>query len=429
MSKNDGAWEKLFQKYDIAEKVNSDGFYEIKAQAIKEFREPRLMTKFDFRTQLPEIFENNKLSILPISRGSYVISDFETFHDFESNNPEITKFDFPNHIESIDFNNITSESTALNCAYVSGIIEDFSQDEGLKPTVNGRMSSLSFDFNITTKNKPLKINVNNAQIEIDGGYEGLETLNLIEAKNSISKDFLVRQVFYPFKLWKNKVTKNVKNLFLTYSNGIFHFREYTFIDPNHYNSLELTREKKYTIRDGAINLEVIQKILNQASITNEPDIPFPQADSFERIINLCELLNEKKDLSPFYPSRDYITENYDFNVRQTNYYTDAARYLGLIDKKQENREVTYFLTDAGKNMFNLSIVNRQQRFIELILSHLTFNRVLQLYFKSYEAPSKGEVIEIMKQSHLYRVDSEATYARRSSTVSSWISWILEQIEE
>jgi hypothetical protein len=31
----------------------------------------------------------------------------------------------------------------------------------------------------------LCINVNNSQVEIDGGYEGLETLSLIEAKNSL----------------------------------------------------------------------------------------------------------------------------------------------------------------------------------------------------------------------------------------------------
>jgi len=423
-SKNELAWKKLFEKYKISEKVNAKGFYEIKASAINEFREARLMTKFDYKSQLPEIFANNKFSILPISRGSYIISDFDTFEDFENNEVPVTKIDFPNYLESIDFNNITSESTALNCAYVSGIIEDFVQDEKLKPTVSGRMSSLAFDFNINSKKSLLNINVNNSQIEIDGGYEGIESLNLIEAKNSISKDFLIRQVFYPYKLWENKITKKVRPLFLTYSNGIFHFREYVFEDPTHYNSLKLIREKKYAIRDGAINLELIQKILNQVKIVKEPAIPFPQADSFERVINLCELLNENKVLN-----REYITDNYDFNVRQTNYYTDAGRYLGLIDKKQESGEIIYFLTESGQNLFNLSIIDRQQKFIELILSHLAFNKALNFYFKKSEAPNKDEIVEIMKESDIYNVESESTYKRRSSTISSWINWILDQVEE
>jgi len=423
-SKNDIAWNKLFEKYKISEKVNAKGFYEIKASAVNEFREARLMTKFDFKSQLPEIFSNNNFSILPISRGSYIISDFDTFKDFENNDTEITKIDFPNYLESIDFNNITSESTALNCAYVSGIIEDFVQDEELKPTVSGRMSSLSFDFNINSKKSLLNINVKNSQIEIDGGYEGIESLNLIEAKNSISKDFLVRQVFYPYKLWENKVSKKVRPLFLTYSNGIFHFKEYVFEDPTHYNSIKLIREKKYAIRDGAINLELIQKTLNQVKIVKEPVIPFPQADSFERVINLCELLNESKILN-----REDITDNYDFNVRQTNYYTDAGRYLGLIDKKQENGEIIYFLTENGQKLFNLSIIDRQQKFIELILSHLVFNKALNFYFKKGESPNKDEIVEIMKESDLYNVNSESTFKRRSSTISSWINWILDQIEE
>lgn len=423
-SKNEIAWLKLFEKYDISKEVISKGYYEINATSINEFREARLMTKFDFRSQLPRIFVENNLSILPITRGSYIISDFDTFHDFENNKVEITKIDFPNYLESIDFNNITSESAALNCAYVSGMIEDFVQDEELKPTVNGRMSSLSFNFNINSKNTNLNINVNNSQIEIDGGYEGIQSLNLIEAKNSISKDFLVRQIFYPFRLWSNKISKKVRPIFLTYSNGIFHFKEYSFEDPLHYNSLKLVREKKYTIQGGAMNIELIGKILKQIEIVEEPKVPFPQADSFERVINICELLNESKILN-----REYITDNYDFNVRQTNYYTDACRYLGLLEKRYEKGEVIYFLTNEGKKIFNLSIFDRQQRFIELILSHSPFNKVLKLYFEKGEAPNKAEVVNIMKESNLYNVDSEETFKRRSSTISSWINWILDQIEE
>lgn len=423
-SKNNIAWNKLFEKHKIFETIKTKGFYEIKASTINEFREARLMTKFDFKSQLPKAFTNNNLSILPISRGSYVISDIVTFHDFENNEIETTKIDFPNYFESIDFNNITSESAALNCAYVSGIIQDFVQDEELKPTVNGRMSSSAFVFNIDSKSSLLEINVNNSQLEIDGGYEGLESLSLIEAKNSISDDFLIRQIYYPYRLWESKITKKVRPLFLTYSNGIFHFREYEFEDSLHYNSLKLNREKKYVIRDGAINLELIQKILNKIKIVNEPSIPFPQADSFERVINLCELLNENKVLD-----REYITDNYDFNVRQTNYYTDAGRYLGLINKKQEDGVIIYFLTPSGQNLFNLSIIDRQRKFIELILSHLAFNKTLNLYLSKSEAPRKDEVVDIMKESNLYNIESETTLNRRSSTILSWLNWILDQIEE
>ena len=84
-SKNNKAWFQLFQKYKILEKTLKEGYFEITATQINEFREARLMTKFDHKSQLPRLFSENKLSILPTSRGGYVIGTFETFCDFNKN--------------------------------------------------------------------------------------------------------------------------------------------------------------------------------------------------------------------------------------------------------------------------------------------------------------------------------------------------------
>jgi len=422
-SKNDIAWQLLFEKYRIAETIEKEGRYNITSTTINEFREARLMTKFDYKSQLPTIFKEHYLSILPTARGTYVISDFETFQNFEENEVPITKINFPTYLESIDYHHITSESTALNCAYISGIISDFVGDESLKPTVNGRMGSSTFDFLITAKKGPLKIQVKNAQLEIDGGYEGKHSLSLIEAKNSISKDFLIRQVFYPYKLWVNKIQKPVRPLFLTYTNGIFHFREYVLTDPNHYNSLQLIREEKYLIQEGSITKERIHQLVQEVAILAEPPIPFPQADSFERVINLCELLQEHGSLS-----REDITSQYDFDVRQTNYYTDAARYLGLLEKEKKEGQIIYSLSSIGEQLFQLPILERQLKFISLLLSHLAFNRTLALYFENNRIPTKAEIVAIMKSSNLYKVDSESTFSRRSYTVRSWMGWIVRQLE-
>jgi hypothetical protein len=423
-SKNDQAWEKLFNKYDIIDSIKNNGSFVIKSNSINEFREARLMTKFDYKSQLPKIFSDNDFSILPVTRGDYIISDMKTYQDFDTEDVEIKKINFPNYIESIDYKNISSEATALNCAYISNIITEFSGDEDLLPTVSGRMSSQTFDFKIDTMHSTLDIAVGNSQIEIDGGYEGINTLCLFEAKNSISNDFLVRQLYYPFRLWRDKIKKEVKTLFLTYSNGIFHIREYRFDDAYYYNSIRLIRQMKYVIRDGVINFETIQHTLYEVSVVNEPNIPFPQANSFERIINLCELLNDKINLS-----RSEITENYDFNSRQTNYYTDAGRYLGLIEKGSLEARGKYSLTTKGKALFDLSLMDRQIEFTKLILSHLVFKRVLELYLQKAEPPSKNDIVEIMKTSNLYNINSEDTFFRRASTILSWINWIINLIEE
>ncbi len=421
---NDKAWEKLFDKHNILQYIKKSGLYEITAKQINEFREARLMTKFDHRSNLPILFVEHKLSILPITRGSYVIADFEAYHDFESPLTEINKVAAPDFIHSIDFENITSEATAVNVAYLSGILADFIGEETLLPTVNGRMSSNRFDFNIYNKTSGLlqNIAVVNSQIEIDGGYEGFDSLTLIEAKNSLSDDFLVRQLYYPFRLWQGKVRKPVKPVFLIYTNGVFNLYEYEFQEPNHYNSLVLVKQKNYTLEQEDIQIEEIISMMNHISTTNEPDgIPFPQADSFKRVINICELLNENEFLT-----REEITYNYDFDIRQTNYYTDACRYLGLVGKEREQNEgVKYFLTEKGKNIFRLHIKKRNLFFAKCILEKRVFYEVFRKYLSELEIPSKNEIVVIMKESGLYNVHSESTYRRRASTIAGWINWILD----
>jgi hypothetical protein len=425
-SRNDIAWEKIFEKYSILDNIQKCESFRISSGKINEFREARLMTKFDHTSQLPSLFSTNNLSILPITRGDYIIGNFKTFLKFENNNTVATEqVLFPEFLESLDPSNITSESASINCAFVSKIFHKFLEDDTLQPTVSGRMSSQEFSFTIDmTIDKTFKINVENSQLEIDGGYEGANTLSIIEAKNYLAEDFLIRQLYYPFRLWAGKISKPIQPIFLTYSNGIFHLRKYEFGNPTHYNSIQLISEKKYAIRHTTINIEAIQNIQSNILIVSEPEIPFPQANSFERLINLCELLKQKSSLS-----HENITENYDFAGRQTNYYTDAGRYLGIINKKIENNKIMFSLSASGENIFRMHLTERQSEFIKLILSHSIFNNCLSRFFEKGDTLSKDEVSEIMKKEKVYNIGAESTFKRRASTILSWVNWIIKQIEE
>ena len=379
------------------------------------------MAKFDHKSQLPEIFKEYSLSILPITRGNYIISQFEAYKSFEEINTEITKVTFPDHIESIDYESITSESMAINCAYVSGIIADFMEDEKILPVVSGRMSSLEFEFSINHNKQDTKlpIKVSNSQIEIDGGYEGIETLALIEAKNSISDDFLIRQLYYPYRLWSNKVSKKVKPI-MTYSNDIFSFYEYDFKELENYNSLVLVKQKNYIIDHEDIALGDILSILEKVDIIKEPKIPFPQADNFKRVINLCELLLND-DMK-----KEDIVSKYDFDPRQADYYTNAGIYLGLINKKS-NSQLMYSLSSKGKKIIRQKHRDRQLSLAKLILEHEVFNKSFKLYLKKGESPNKKEITNLMKESYVHNVKSDITLMRRSSTVISWTNWILSLV--
>lgn len=423
MGLNDTAWENLFDKYHILSELERDGQFIISANQIKEFREPRLMTKFDHKVNLPAIFAANNLSILPITRGDYIISSFSAYKEFDEPSTDVQKISIPAHIQSLMPQFLVSEAIALNCANACGILNDFLEDDELVPTVSGRMSSGGFRFNIDTAFGTKCITVNNSQIEIDAAYEGIHYLSLFEAKRDLSDDFLIRQLYYPFRVWSGRVTKTVKPVFLIFSNGVFNLYQYQFDNPQNYNSLHLVKQKNYVIAT-EIGLADIDNLLRTVPLVNEPDISFPQADRMSRIVNLIELLNEKP------MSKQDITSEYAFDERQTNYYTDAGRYLGLIDKSRDSDGIILFqLSALGRRVMELEYKERQLAIVSQILAHKVFNETLRLHLECGEMPDKHTIVQIMKRSNLYHVEAESTYLRRSSTVIGWINWILGLIEE
>lgn len=421
LTKNDVAWEKLFDRYRILEQVKTKGLCEITATQINEYREARLMTKFDHRINLPKLFKENGLAILPISRGSYAISHFDAYRGFEvSSSFEIVSASLPEHISSVTVDDITSEALALNCAYVSGIIADFLEDEELLPTVSGRMSSDIFSYRIrnTNSGQPMELSVTNSQVEIDGGYEGIRQLAIVEAKSFLSEDFLVRQLYYPYRLWSSRVTKQVTPVFLVYSNRIYQLYEYKFVSRDDYNSLVLVKHKHYSLEPVSITLDDILSIMRSVQLIPEPDLPFPQADSLERVINLCELLGQG-DMT-----KEDVSLNYAFDPRQSDYYANAGRYLGLIAKPGSGNDGVYSLTSEGRNLLRLGYRDRQLLMVHCILRHRAFNEVLRLHLSYGKMPSRDDVVAVMKTCNLFGLEAESTFDRRASTIISWTNWVL-----
>lgn len=423
MNINNKSWIKLFDKYNILSKIREDGSYIISARQIKEFREPRLMTKFDHKVNLPQIFKEENLSILPISRGEYIISTFSAYKEFGELSSDKEYVTVPSHLQSLAPKFITNEAIALNFANACKIIADFVEDDGIMSTINGRMGSGSFDFNINTNCGRKKITVNNSQIEIDAAYEGVDCLSLFEAKTNLSDDFIIRQLYYPYRTWLNRITKPIKTIFLVFSNGIFNLYQYQFCHYLDYNSIELVKQKNYLIIEN-ISLQDIVHILQNIQIVNEPKIPFPQADRMDRIINLIELLNEHE------MTKQEITSRYEFDERQTNYYTDAGRYLNFIEKfNSSDGNITFKLSPLGNHIMQLSYKERQLEVIKQILSHRVFNLVLDLYLSNGTIPDKNIIVQIMENSHLNNVEAKSTYIRRSRTVTGWINWIISTIDD
>jgi hypothetical protein len=291
-------------------------------------------------------------------------------------------------------------------------------------TLSGRMSTDNFSFYIRNFNDiKYQINVKNSQCEIDAGFESENYLVLLEAKNYSVDDFIIRQLYYPYRLWLGKTSKEVIPVLMTYSNDVFSFFIFKFENYLDYNSLTLVEQKNYVIDSEKVQSDDVFKIFNEVNIVMESDnIPFPQADNFERVVDLLSLLVEK-DLT-----KDEITENYQFDVRQTNYYTDAGRYIGLISKYKDSisKEIIYFLTDEGKSILRRRHKRKCLELTKKILEHRVFNEVFSLAANTGEIPGKNEVCKVMQESNLGINDT--TIARRATTVRKWLEWIWSQID-
>lgn len=421
LSAND-AWKQLIEKYNIVEQIRKNGVFHIKASQIKELKEPRLMSKWDSSSSLPEVLHKNKINILPNSRSSYVLGDFLLYETLPELDEPVNKMDYVElpEYETIDVNNISSEANAINVLILSGILDDFLSEDKTVQTFNGRMGTGEFDFVVnTTRNNKQKIHVKNAQCEIDGGFENENSVIIMEAKNVVHEDFHIRQLYYPYRLWKSKVHKPIRLIFSVYSNMIYRLFEYEFENLNDYSSIRLINAKNYSLQDTTIEINDLIEVRNATSIVTTDDqeltdIPFIQANSFERVISLLENMYDNPMTS------QQIADLMDFELRQSDYYFNAGRYLGLFEKNSEDKQTQVSLTMLGRKVFGLNYKDRQLKFVELILQHKIFAECFDIVIESGNMPKKDYIEHRMRE---LNVCNEGQIVRRASSVQGWLKWI------
>lgn len=419
---NNEAWNKLFEKYDIQNQINKYGVFEISANQIKEFREPRLMTKFDTYDSRPSAF-GKKLAILPNSRGTYLIGNFDAYRKFPEIENDINHVEFPDYYETINKNQINSEANAINVMSITNILNDFLSEEDMVQTISGRMGSGIFDFNILdTKNKNnINISVQNSQIEIDGGFENQNAIAIIEGKNVYNDNFLVRQLYYPLRCWQNKVSKIIRPIFMVYSNNIFRLMEFEFTDIKNYSSISFLRQKNYSFEETTISMQDLIEVLSSTSVKPEPvDVPFIQANSFNTAISILEMIKD----NPI--TTEKIAENIGFNIRQSDYYYNACRYLGLAEKtKNDSGKTVVALTRIGKNLLEMPYRKRQLQYVSLMFEHEILRYSFEIAIDNGKIPDKKFLAQKIQELELCKDSAE----RRASTVSTWTKWIFDLIND
>ncbi len=402
---NSQSWENIFDRFDVLSEIRKNNFYDITADQIKlvDGKEPRLMTKIDFKEHLPEIMKDNKLSILAIKNGTYRIAETDPFISGISEIPKnkIIEINAPNNFLTLDPFNIRSESAALDVAFLSKICEQvFKEKTNL--TIRGRLRG-DLDFSLNE----IQYNINGVQIEVDGGYEGETSINLIEAKIGFRGNMNIRQLLYPQLYWEKITSKRkVVKTFLFFLQGdLFRFIPYYFNEKESF--LDLNDEKTFRFKSKKINefslynIQYNRKILNLSS-------PFPQADSFERIDSLLLLLSEGKEYKI-----DELVLELDISSRQINYYYSVLEWMELA-KKESRGKIS--LTKTGIRLANTPFKERTQKCAEIVFSEPILNDALHDK-KLNESNFK-----------VYNI-SGSTVNRRFQTVKSWIKYFKEKLCE
>ena len=424
MSKQQDAWEKLFIEYNIIENVKKSGYFEITSADFKKFHlEPRLLTKFDHSFQLPEVMKNESLSILPTSGSTWKVGKYRTFVelpplDDNLQNCEIKKL--PSWLESLKAERLTNEGAVLNAASASGILEDFCGTSMIS-TITGKSRSGAFDFEIEGDGGlNEKISVSSLQIEIDGGFESHQGLHLFEVKKRYASDLNVRQLYFPFRAWHQRISKDISTIYMTYVGDIFTLFQYEFADTKNYSSVKLIKSKKYLLAQSIPtkqDLISVAKKSQSGQNQRSSSAPFPQADNVGRLFELMEFLGDGPK------TVQEIALEYDFDQRQSDYYFNALKFLDLAQNATSidgipQRELSRLGQDILAMPFREKVLGIARQMTQIL-------PIGNAFLKSIEGVELNlELAKTELANSLYADDlTESTISRRAQTILAWVKWL------
>jgi len=396
------SWINIFDKYQIVKKIKSNGYFDITADEIKAMdgKEARLMTKVDFRENLPIIMSEEGLSILAIKNGLYRIAKNDPFIDIDEKiATKIIDIIPPKDIISIDPFNIKSESGALDIAYISKMCDTvFNEESSL--TIRGRLrGELDFDIGSTS------YNIKGVQIEVDGGYEGLYGIHLIEAKLGFRNNINIRQLMYPQLYWEKEIKslKTVKSYIFYLQNNIFRFIPYVY-DGN-VGYVDHSSEKAFRFIEPVSKFSIYDVDIDESMI--DINVPFPQTDKFEKIQNMLFVISKNSCIK-----KDELNLEFDIVSRQIDYYVNVLKWLKVCEEKNE----CIVLTSLGKNIIQLPFKKRVEELAKIVFSEPIANNLL------HHIPINQELY------YRYNMHSQSTQKRRLQTINAWITYFTKILE-
>lgn len=166
----------------------------------------------------------------------------------------------------------------------------------------------------------------------------------------------------------------------------------------------------------ALELSLRRIAFNSRHLVSTTQSPFPQADSFERVLQIVSLTNQgTRDVQD-------LVSKLGVDERQVHYYLAAAKYLGLLAESQGAVEVP---SNVNKALFDIEV--DPASLFSLAASAIVSVPSIANTFLEWNAqiPSldRQVSIEALRMSEAGATLSESTLLRRARTVHAWAWWV------
>lgn len=402
MRQTSEAWEKIFaeKKFDLTQNLHF-----IEATEIEKISgvQARIMAKVDFSKDLPPVFSRNGYFLLPVQNGKYAIVRGNGFHALEERT--IPK----EYVSKIKFHLTTAgrglgEMQYLDYSFNTGALEEIVGVGPLYQSIRGREYSREFSFNVSDT----RLDVKSVQIETDSGLESESSIVLLEAKVKTPEDFIIRQLYYPYRNYKViSPDKKIVPVFFTYEpkEQTYNFWIYKFVNDDDYNSIQLERKQAVKII-APTGVDVSD--LSPGNVVTKKDL-VPQANDLDKVLELVFKVNEGMN------HYQTVAQHFGFDERQSSYYREAAEALGLVVSEAGK----YTLTDTGKELVSLPTLQRHIYFAKLLADFHLIRESLSL-IQSQKKLSKEDVEKIIASRSTL---SGTTIGRRANSLWAWLKWI------
>jgi len=406
----EAAWNKAIAELpiDLSKELTDD----IKAKDFKRVTgvEPRIAFKVDSSAGLPTALKNSGHFPLPIRNGVYKCVRRNGFHPIEEIEGTPKTF-----TSKLDFEMATAtgtgESMYIHYAYNCGLLSEFTGVDAWAKSNEGRKRAKPFSFMV----KDLELHQDGVQIQVDGLFEVPNRILVVEAKKKGDLDFIIRQLYYPYRNWRVETNQQVDTLFFVIDdvNDVYSFYKYHFTDENNYSSIELVDKAKYVVVEKPRGAKELEQVA--------PESPYiPQANTVDVIQQIPFLVSKGMN------NGNLVAEAIGYRGRQGLYYGEAAEGLGLITRTRVSHGLRFELTDLGKQF----VVSRPDKRNEIIATQMMKLEVINAVFDALAEKAKRSIASpFLTKTDVTRIVVEnsklsgKTPPRRAQCIVKWFEWL------